>query len=163
MLLCPLLFFQTLFSLHSSQGFRCDSFDPSSHRSPTSTFRYVIYTDKRFQHSSNPHLLPRPRLSVSRSPQKPGSAAVNGEEGAGDCGDVKAEEGGGAREPGNVGQGGWRGSGLGGCQPQRAAASALGNIVFSWLVAQDMHSGLAPPPAERLPSCPKARDSWREG
>lgn len=71
------------------------------------------------------------------------------ETGAGTRGDVKAEEGGGARRPGNVGQGGWRGwrgSGLGGGQSHRAAASALGNIVFSWLEAQDMHSAWAPPP-----------------
>lgn len=64
---------------------------------------------------------------------------------------------------GNVGQGDWRGSGLGGSQPQRAAASALGNIVFSWLVARDTHSDLAPPPTQRQPSRTKARDSWIDG
>lgn len=73
--------------------------------------------------------------------------------------------------PGNVGQGAWRswrGRGLGGGQSQRAAASALGNIVFSWLLAQDMHSPWTPPSrpppdkTSRQPSCPKARDSWRE-
>lgn len=45
-----------------------------------------------------------------------------------------------------MGQGGWRGSGLGGGQPERAVASALGNIMFSWLVAQDMLPAQAPPP-----------------
>lgn len=85
-------------------------------------------------------------LSCLTVPTVTRPAAVSGEEGAGDSGDVKAEEGGGARQLGNVGQGGWRGSGLGGGQPERAAASALGNIVFSWLVAQDMLPAQAPPP-----------------
>lgn len=85
-------------------------------------------------------------LSCLTVPTVTRPAAVSGEEGAGDSGDVKAEEGGGTRQPGNVGQGGWRGSGLGGGQPERAAASALGNIMFSWLVAQDMLLAQAPPP-----------------
>lgn len=45
-----------------------------------------------------------------------------------------------------MGQGGWRGSGLGGGQPERAAARELGNIMFFWLVAQDMHPAWTPPP-----------------
>lgn len=35
---------------------------------------------------------------------------------------------------------------MGGGQPERAAASALGNIVFSWLLARDIHSAWTPPP-----------------
>lgn len=50
-----------------------------------------------------------------------------------------------------MGQGGWRGSGLGGSQPGRAAASALGNIVFFWLVTQAMHPAWAPPPNPTTP------------
>lgn len=71
----------------------------------------------------------------------------------------RKEAGRNSRGGGNVGQGDWRGSGLGGSQPQRAAASALGNIVFSWLVAQDVHSDLAPPPTQRQPARTKVRDS----
>lgn len=54
-----------------------------------------------------------------------------------------------------MGQGGWSCSGLGGGQPERAAASALGNIVYSWLVAQDMHPAWAPPPAKDSRPVPK--------
>lgn len=39
-----------------------------------------------------------------------------------------------------------------GGQTQRAAASALGNIMFSWLVAQDMHqTGRLPQPSDSRP------------
>lgn len=49
----------------------------------------------------------------------------------------------------------WRGSGLGGGQPERAAARALGNIMFSWPEAQDMHPARAPPPAKDSRPVPK--------
>lgn len=76
LLSCPLVlrcdrvlsffFFQTPFSFHSSQGFRCDSSDPSSHCSPTSLS--VIYTDKRFQHSKQPQPDPKAQAVGPHSP-----------------------------------------------------------------------------------------------
>lgn len=125
---------------------------------------YLSFTQtKGFSTPTSPHLIPRPRLSGLTVPHSNQALLPSMEKRGRERGDVKAEAGGGARQPGNVGQGGWRGSGLGGSQPQRAAASALGNIVFSWPMAQDVHSALAPPPTQRQRSCTKAKNSWRDG